>query len=263
MSEALAPGVAPPIQVAAAPPVEPVAAPPEESLAPFAPLVIRAPDGPPVPAPPLDLPTAKVEIESGPEGEAELNAEGNLAAAPDVIWTTSGRLIRPLAPTPEGIFWADIAHSLSNQCRFTGHTRSFYSVAEHCCHVADIIKMAGLDDLLLTALMHDASEAYLADIARPIKHTEGFGEVYLATEAGLERVIADVFGLTYPYPPEIKDADNAMLAQEIKQLMPAGLGKVWPAPPSGTVPEAACWSPERAEQEFTFRFKRFSGLDKA
>ena len=89
----------------------------------------------------------------------------------DYIETKNGIAFHFLDPQPEEINVWDIAWSLSNQCRYTGHVQKFYSVAEHCCLLYDYAKASGVTDKLLlrTILMHDASEAYLTDIARPIK----------------------------------------------------------------------------------------------
>lgn len=201
--------------------------------------------------PPPIIPTPVPEV-------AVLNADGNLADAPDVIYTFTGGTIRPLAPSVEDINIADIAHSLSNQCRFTGHTSRFYSVAEH-----SVLVMRAVADpaLKLTALLHDASEAYLADLARPIKHAPDLGEVYLKFEAALEAVIAERFGLRYPYPPEVKQADDALLAREIHTLLPQTLRNIWPEP-HYTVPQVNCWDPERAEIEFRHEYFALTGKDK-
>ena len=81
------------------------------------------------------------------------------------IITFTGKIIDPINPDPEDIDIRDIAHSLSQQCRFTGHTSEFYSVAEHSVLVSEAVPAR---DAAL-GLMHDATEAYLADLAKPIK----------------------------------------------------------------------------------------------
>jgi 5'-deoxynucleotidase YfbR-like HD superfamily hydrolase len=107
----------------------------------------------------------------------------------------------------------DIAHALSNSCRFTGHVKAFYSVAQHSVHVSHNVP----PEQALAALLHDASEAYLADIARPVKMQMEF---YKQAEARLEGVISQAFNL--PAPPmsaEIKNADNRMLVTEKRDLL--------------------------------------------
>lgn len=132
------------------------------------------------------------------------------------IETFSGIVFEPLNPDPSLIAIEDIAHALGNSCRFTGHVRKFYSVAQHCVMGTDLVQAK----LKLTMLLHDASEAYLSDIARPIKMQPEFGTVYKAAEHKLEEAIAERFGLIYPYPDEIKWADNVMLRTEQRDLMP-------------------------------------------
>ena len=164
------------------------------------------------------------------------------------IVTFSGRVIDPLAPDPEQIVIEDIAHALSNLCRFTGHTRVFYSVAQHCVHCSSLVP----DDLALTALLHDASEAYLADIARPVKLDPDFGPFYRTAEVRLERVIGKRFGLVYPFPPEMHRVDNLMLRTEQRDLMPDLLRE----PVTELLPPLPliAWSPSQAESQFLQRY---------
>lgn len=142
-----------------------------------------------------------------------LDADGLVVGSADTIYTFTGRTIRPLDPNPDDIVIEDIAHALSQQCRFTGHTRKFSSVAEHSVRVSWMVPR----ELALEALLHDASEAYLSDIARPVKKAPGFAETYLKYEAQLERAIATRFGLTERehMHPEIKKADQYALEAEI------------------------------------------------
>jgi uncharacterized protein len=87
--------------------------------------------------------------------------------------TYTGLAFWPLDPRPDEIRLVDIAHALSKLCRYGGQCLSFYSVAEHSLLVAS----KAPDHLKLVALMHDASEAYLLDIPRPIKrHLAGYAE---------------------------------------------------------------------------------------
>lgn len=135
--------------------------------------------------------------------------------AKGAIRTYTGRAFEPLNPDPDAIVIEDIAHALANNCRFTGHVNWHYSVAQHCVYVSEIVP----DEYALTGLLHDASEAYLSDVARPIKQQPEFGDVYLRYEAGIEEAIASRFGIVYPYPSEVKDADNALLVTEARDLM--------------------------------------------
>ena len=139
------------------------------------------------------------------------------------IQTYTGRAFYPLNPGRSDISIADIAHALSMQCRFTGHTRRFYSVAEHSLRVSGLIDRlnGGMEDShpsALWGLLHDASEAYLVDVPRPIKHMPELAQ-YRKLEHETMMSVALTFGLSCVEPPEVKEADNIMLAIEARDLM--------------------------------------------
>lgn len=172
------------------------------------------------------------------------------------IHTVSGRWIDPLKPDPASIEIEDIAQALSNQCRFGGHCRAFYSVAQHCVAVADVCRERGGSAAeALTALMHDASEAYLVDLPHPLKHRSPIGPPYKLAEARLEEAIRARFDLVPP-GPELKAIDRAMLATERAAI--ASGGDPWPeldgVEPLGIAIEP--WDPPRAKREFLERFER-------
>jgi len=169
-----------------------------------------------------------------------------------LIETYTGRTINPLDPDPGSIFIDDIAHSLANQCRFTGHTRNFYSVAQHCVLVADVVQD---ETLKLTALLHDASEAYLSDIARPVKMMPKFGDLYREYEERLEQAIAKNFGLEWPWPKEIKEADNILLRAEQIDLMFGIFRHEAPEYGKKIIP----WPPTEARAQFMWAYKRYGG----
>lgn len=130
------------------------------------------------------------------------------------IETFTGKKFHLLDPRPEEICIEDIAHALSNQCRYTGHVKRFFSVAEHSYHVSLLSahhRLAGL--------MHDASEAYVCDLSRPVKQLTPVGPPYYEVEDRIMRVIATKFGFEWPLPKEVKVADNIMLLSEKDQLM--------------------------------------------
>ena len=135
------------------------------------------------------------------------------------IQTYSGKMFWPLDPKPQDVFIEDIAHALALKCRYGGHCLDFYSVAQHSCLVADVVwRDGGNARAVLTALLHDAAEAYTADVVRPVKkHIKQFGEI----EERLERVIAERFNLIYPFPPGIKRADSVLLLTEARDIMTA------------------------------------------
>jgi 5'-deoxynucleotidase YfbR-like HD superfamily hydrolase len=140
----------------------------------------------------------------------DLDDQGLFLERPSSIKTFTGR-VDPLNPVVDEINIEDIAHALSRQCRYNGHCVGFISVARHCIWVASHLETEGFDETVqLTGLLHDAAEAYLGDLVRPIKHSE-FGVAYLKVEAVLEEVIAEKFGIPYPFPPEVYEADNYVL----------------------------------------------------
>lgn len=133
------------------------------------------------------------------------------------IETYTGKKFYLLDPQPDSICIEDIAHALSQQCRFTGHTKKFYSVAEHSVHVS---LLCGLDKReCLSGLLHDASEAYIADLSRPVKYETPVGPPYFEIESRIMFAIANKFGFDWPMSERIKQADNVMLHSEKDQLM--------------------------------------------
>lgn len=165
--------------------------------------------------------------------------------------TATGRAFYPLDPQPEEIHIEDIAAALSKLCRYGGHCKRFYSVAEHCVLMAHVASPS----VAFEALMHDASEAYLSDVIRPVKSSL---PEYRAIEERLEAVIARRFDLVYPLPAEVKRIDNAILADECDQAM-ATPPQDWclPEPPLGVTLQF--WSPDKAEYEFLSAYKRLHG----
>lgn len=128
------------------------------------------------------------------------------------IITFTGQRFWPLQPEAQEVNIVDIAHALANQCRFTGHVTRFYSVAQHSVHVSELVP----PEDALWGLLHDATEAYLIDLARPVKYQM---PTYQIAEARLEGVIAQAFGLPLPIPKSVKAADNVMLNTERRDLM--------------------------------------------
>jgi len=138
----------------------------------------------------------------------------------------------------------DIAHALSHQCRFGGHLPRFYSVAQHSILVSVIVP----DEHKLAALLHDASEAYLLDIPRPIKlKLSNYAEI----ENNLMTMIADMFGFDWPLHESVKHADEVLLQKEWKEIMLRGQDE-----------EFECFSSTHAKQNFLNRFKNLTN-DKA
>lgn len=127
--------------------------------------------------------------------------------------TVTGRRFYPTLPYLESISILDIAFGLSHIARFGGHVPGgIYTVAQHSVMVSQYVP----DSLRLAALLHDATEAYLGDMIRPLKVNM---PEYKLVEAGLEVMIAQRFGFEYPLAPEIKVADNRALATERRDLL--------------------------------------------
>lgn len=130
------------------------------------------------------------------------------------IETVSGKKFYFLDPKPEDFDIEDIAHALSMMCRFTGHCSHFYSVAEHSWHMSRMAQ----PDQQFACLLHDASEAYLPDMASPVKQ-------HLPEFKAIERTILsrlfEAFGLDYPMSPIVKYLDLTMLSTEAHYLLPS------------------------------------------
>src|ERR1035437_9682530 len=103
-------------------------------------------------------------------GDATILKTDTVYKAATFIETYTGRAFWPLEPTMDALSVIDIAHAVSNQCRYSGHVQFFYSVAQHCCLLAGWFADHGGSALLcLQILLHDAREPYLVDIPRPVK----------------------------------------------------------------------------------------------
>jgi 5'-deoxynucleotidase YfbR-like HD superfamily hydrolase len=145
----------------------------------------------------------------------------------DWIRTYSGRRFYPLAPRPQDVCIEDIAHALSMLCRYTGHVQRFYSVAEHsayvCTSMADRLKAAGMSgrpgnsNLLRWALLHDAAEAYVGDMTRPLKHQAEM-TLFREVESRVQTAITTHFGLVGQEPALVREIDKQIIGSEVRQL---------------------------------------------
>ena len=177
------------------------------------------------------------------------------------ILTRSGERFWPSDPRLEEIHIKDIAHSLSLQCRFSGHTKVPYSVAQHSLLVAEEVE-SKYDDKRLsrTALLHDASEAFLVDLPRPIKSMGQLGEEYRKIEDKIQKVISKKFDLIYPFPDEVMHEDLVLLVTEARDLMahPKGEGKWFDIDPLPQKIVPMDW--QESKRLFLKKFKEYTDV---
>ncbi len=186
----------------------------------------------------------------------------NISGYGPQITTYTGRLFKIMDPEPD-FHIDDIAHALSNTCRYAGHCREFYSVAEHSVLVSNLVDELHLGDPFI-GLMHDGHEAYFSDVPSPFK---ALLPDWIAIDVALEEKLYNYFNMTFPREPGIKEADviaffierehlfspagnltysaiqNPELKYKAEELMKQG----W---------EIICWSPEDAEYHFMRVYER-------
>lgn len=168
----------------------------------------------------------------------------------DWIQTFTGKRFYVLDPRPADVDIRDIGHALSLQCRYGGHARFFYSVAEHCVILAMWVWATTKNaKLAFAALMHDAAETYLPDLARPTKHHM---PEYTAVEARLESVIFPIFSVGQVELDLIKEFDTRILMDERKVLFDVPLKWGTDNEPLGV--RIFGWHPSMAEREFATMF---------
>lgn len=130
------------------------------------------------------------------------------------IITHTGQRFDLQQPTAAMVHPADIAHSLAHQCRFNGHTHEHYSVAQHCYLASELV----FPELALTALLHDATEAYIGDIVSPLKQMlPNIKEI----EQRIWLAICERFAIEPELHSEVRDIDLYLLAVERRDLIPA------------------------------------------
>ncbi|MDQ7877339.1 HD domain-containing protein [Microbacterium sp. QXD-8] len=164
----------------------------------------------------------------------------------DWMQTFTGRQFYPMDPRPDEVDITDIAHSLAMQCRYNGHVRRFYSVAEHCVLMSQVIE----PEFALWALLHDATEAYVGDMVRPLKLNM---PEYRAAEDRVEEAIAERFGLPVPMPARVKEIDTAILLNERLELL-SEPPRPWSTDGEMLAVEIVGWSPAVAKWEYLARF---------
>lgn len=130
----------------------------------------------------------------------------------DWIQTYTGRAVYPLDVRVSDIDIVDVAHALSMLCRYGGHSRFFYSVAEHCV----LLSHAVPKHLAYAALLHDAAEAYLVDVPRPIKGALGG---YREIEADIMVSVCAAMGVSQMHLVDVEPYDRRILSDEMPQVM--------------------------------------------
>jgi len=162
--------------------------------------------------------------------------------------TYTAKVFRPKEPESELVCIEDIAHHLSNICRYNGACRSFYSVAQHSVLVSRIVPREDA----LWGLLHDAGEAYIGDMVRPLKiHMLEFQKV----EEGVMKAVCERFGLNPKQPASVTKADMTILATEKRDLcreapIPWGIEHI--APITTTI---SPWPPQKAKEIFLEEFR--------
>jgi len=167
----------------------------------------------------------------------DINLVGVLQEGKDTFLKTyTGKKVSILNPSEDDISLYDISHALSMQCRYNGHCSSFYSVAEHTVlGTSFMIKHDSSPAQIKAWLLHDATEAYVGDLIRPVKaHLQGFKDI--------EEVFATV--INRKYGVELSDdiletihyVDNVMVAWEKRDLM-KGSKETW-----GGLPDISMYS---------------------
>jgi hypothetical protein len=173
----------------------------------------------------------------------------------DWFLLASGARFYPFDARPEDFRIRDIAPALSKVCRFAGHCREFYSVAQHSVLVCDLLPKP----LKLYGLLHDATEAYINDLVRPVKYSL---PQYVELEERLWSLIAAKWNLGVEMPPPVKDADNIALLMERRDIMPP-CDYVWSVEKMGyTVPTEPIFplTPPSAEAVFLRRYLELTYL---
>ena len=178
--------------------------------------------------------------------------------AVDFIETYTGQPFWPLNPTKEHVSIIDIAHALSNQCRYSGATQNFYSTAQHCCLLSNYVEknMKGSTALdALQILMHDSAEAYLVDVPRPVKQHM---PEYRKWDKTITMVIRSWLGIgDVPIPEWQDELDSRIIMDERAQLMSdSGLEWKHNLEPLGIFIDP--WVPPVAEQQFLMRYAHFT-----
>lgn len=168
------------------------------------------------------------------------------------LQTYTGKTFFPGNPRPEDIDIVDIAVGLSRENRYNGHTKEPYNVAQHSVMVSRIVP----PEYALWGLLHDASEAYVKDLTYSVK---SMLPEYKAIEKRILRVIAEKYGLSWPEPACVKEADMVLLATEKRDLM-GEPPRPWRGLPEPLEQTLTPWLPTSSALIFLFRAESL-GID--
>lgn len=166
----------------------------------------------------------------------------------------SGKPFYVLDPRPEEVDIEDIAHSLSNQCRYNGHSKVFYSVAQHSVLVSQLCP----EKYALEGLLHDATECYIGDIISPMKVVlPEVGKI----EQGVWEAVAKKFNLPMQESQPVKEADMKALRIEFRDVVTKPNGCDWAGvrPYTGSFPEISASPPWLAKFDFINRYNQITG----
>lgn len=168
----------------------------------------------------------------------------------NTIKVSAGHYVDLANPDPSTIEVKSIAAALSKVCRFGGHCPQFYSVAEHCIHATALACSEGYTgDALIAVFLHDAAEAYIGDMVKPLKVTmPQYGEA----EQRIEAAIQAAFGVDFSkWMDVIKRFDRAMLKAEKVTMWPEDTEK-WLgfSEIEDRVVKFQFWEPSQAEMQF-------------
>lgn len=180
------------------------------------------------------------------------------------ITTNSGVIVDFNHPERTDVRIEDIAHSLARLCRFNGHTNGLYTVAQHSCAVAEVVAKSK-PAMALTALMHDAHEAYTGDMPGPLKRwLRNQTDIWDKLEAAFQSRISDVFWLDFPEPEYVKMIDGALLPTEANWQLPRQewsrrlFGVERAREPHGTCLDHV-WNERYAKERFLSAYRKYSG----
>lgn len=163
------------------------------------------------------------------------------------ISTFNGDFFDFLAPEDFNYDIETIAHSLSNICRYGGHSSRFYSVAEHSILVSKLVP----PEFGLCGLLHDASEAFVGDMPSPLK---ALCPDYRRIENRVHEAIAQFYDIPYPHPAVVKQVDKALYKTE-REVLTSVEDRMWHVDvPRAEFVQFHLYSPEQAKEAFLSRY---------